>query len=603
MSSKQKEAKAQSAQLAADESKHIIFAAGENAIPAKITPTITDDDTLDEISGELIKNAETAIGKQDIHLAAIQPTLPTITPKFSIQLNADQLRAANYAQDGVEFCLIGAAGTGKTTSTKASVFNIMQKVMQEKGLAEGANLSSYIALVSFTNRAVRNIAKAVEEIGAKNLCRTIHKLLEYAPEKYNYTDDAGMLKEGRRFAPQRTKESPLASMLLVVVEEASMVDTKLFKELKDACPNAKFIFIGDLNQLPPVFGDAILGFKLAELPVIELTQVYRQAMESPIIAFQHNYTLAGRIPSDTDLDKITAQKSGLTFHPLKKFIKEPEVMCTAFGQFFHSKFVKGEWNPLEDIILIPYNKSVGTQLLNKEIAQLLGDDRQAEVYEVLAGQELHYYAVGDFVVWDRREWLIEEIKYNGRFIGKPPRPHSTDLTRYGVYRNNASIGNMLDAALQDQADSFEDIMQAAWGGEDISEIENQASHNIHLREVGTNYEQVINTRGDINKLSFGYAITIHKSQGSEWRKVYLIMTKHHTTMLSRELVYTGMTRAKEELFVIYSPQSGAGKKDSSVQRALLRQVIPGVGWKNKVEHFKGKQAQYNATMADEEDED
>jgi exodeoxyribonuclease V alpha subunit len=63
-----------------------------------------------------------------------------------------------------------------------------------------------------------------------------------------------------------------------------MVDVPLFDKLMDACPHKpQLIFLGDIQQLPPVFGSSILGFKMLELPIIELTEVYRQARNSPII--------------------------------------------------------------------------------------------------------------------------------------------------------------------------------------------------------------------------------------------------------------------------------------------------------------------------------
>lgn len=516
--------------------------------------------------------------------------------KLSVELNEKQLLAASYAAQGKPFCLIGAAGTGKTTSTKAVVTNLAKTIVEKFKLTDKSQLADYIALVSFTNRAVKNLAAAVEEIECSHLCRTIHKLLEYGPVPYSYINEAGEDVDSIRFEPARTAKNPIDTIQLVVVEEASMVSVELFKQLSDACPNATFLFIGDLNQLPPVFGSAILGFKLAELPVIELTQVYRQAMQSPIVGFQHQYTLAGRVPSDTDLQKMTAVGNGITFQPLKKYISEEDGASRAFAQFFHAQFKSGLYDPVEDVILCPYNKSTGTIAINRELAQLLGDDRQAEVYEIVAGFETHYYAPGDFVVWDRQEWFIDRITHNSQYIGKAPQPHSRDLTREGVYRNQVSIGAMLDEATHEEMEKFETLLASAMAGEDVGDLQNQASHVIHLVSLDGQTTSSVATRGDINKMAFGYCITIHKSQGSEWRKVYLVATKHHLPMLSRELLYTGMTRAKKELHVIYSPQSAPGRKDSSIAKSVLRQVIPGNSWQQKVEHFKGKYDEYQATM-------
>ena len=204
-----------------------------------------------------------------------------------IVLNDQQLLAIDYALAGKEFCLIGAAGTGKTTTTR----ELIRRVREQMN-ANGESPDNAIVCIAFTRRAVRNIAKALAPIGAANICKTAHALLEYAPNREGYVREDGEWCETMRFIPQRTALNPITNAKLIIVDEASMLGyTSLYREVREACPNARFIFIGDLNQLPPVFGDAVLGYKLATLPVVELTQVYRQAMDSPIIWFQYNLLL------------------------------------------------------------------------------------------------------------------------------------------------------------------------------------------------------------------------------------------------------------------------------------------------------------------------
>lgn len=500
-------------------------------------------------------------------------------------LNEDQMAAVGYASAGKEFCLIGAAGTGKTTTVKKIIVELMKLVPKD-------SVQDSIALVSFTNRAVRNMAKAVQDVeGTTGICQTIHYLLKFAPEYETYYTSDGEEKRTMRFVPTYTALNPLLAMKLVVVEESSMVSTQLFKMLKDACPNAKFIFLGDLNQLPPVFGDAILGFKLLELPVVELTKVYRQAMESPIIGFQHKFTLAGKRPTDGQLLEYN-EKPGIYFHTIKQSVGNPEMMCHIFGKFFRKHYEEKKYMPGEDIILIPYNKGFGTKGLNKEIAQFLGEMAGAEIVEVIAGPQKHYLAVGDFMIFNRMEWRIKAIKKNSQYIGVAPKMPSTEMNRDGSYRHGAKIKDLFDEA------PVEDMAPIEVDFEKLDEIENAASHIITLSPAFDNPmpETDIKARGDINGMDFGYAITIHKSQGSEWRKVYLIMSDAHGAMLNRELLYTGMTRAKEELYMFFSPQSATGSRDSSVARSIKVQAIKGNTWQAKVEYFKGKYDNHKAHM-------
>lgn len=524
----------------------------------------------------------------------INPANPAnpATPKATIEYNTEQLRAIELAEAGKPFCLIGAAGTGKTTTVKEianrlAAGNLPKIKNPTKYLKEGA---PPLALVSYTNRAVKNLAKACTNL--KDNCITIHKLLEFGPVWYDVPDASTMsgTRKTMRFEPTYTATNPITELRLVVVDESSMCDTRLFKQLLDACPNATFVFLGDLNQLPPVFGDAILGYKLNELEVVELKQVYRQAMESPIIAFQHNFTLRGIIPGQTELEKISAEGKGLTFHFERKKETDEGILCKSYAHWlFNSQYKGGFWNPDEDIILIPFNKGFGTGGLNRELAQFFGEDRGAEVWHIISGMENHYYAVGDRVVANKEEWEIKEIFINRDYVGKLPDPSSKYLNRKGRYKLGHEPAG-LAAFAQDM--DLEQMLEAF----DKEGAKQQASHCIVLSSLEHDAEIILQTTGEINAMTFGYATTIHKSQGSEWRKVYLICTNYHSTMLSRELLYTGMTRAKEELYVICSPCTGIARKDGSLQRGLKKQRIPGIGWKEKAEAFKGKQQEFNAFM-------
>jgi len=84
----------------------------------------------------------------------------------------------------------------------------------------------------------------------------------------------------------------------------------------------------------------------------------------------------------------------------------------------------------------------------------------------------------------------------------------------------------------------------------------------------------------INALILSYTLTVHKSQGSEWKRVFLILHSSHNTMIQRELLYTACTRAREMLYVICEPDS--------FMKGILGQRIKGNTLKEKAEFFKGK---------------
>ena len=216
-----------------------------------------------------------------------------------ITLNSKQMEFVHLATSGSSAVLIGAAGTGKTTAQKAVVQALISSglagILDPMGHKHLPANTPGIVICAYTRRATANIRRNVSAELQGN-CITIHKLLEYGPV-YNeiYDSESGLTRTKMAFEPSRNSDNPLPSSIhTIIIEEASMVAVELYEEIIRACPHkVQFIFLGDIQQLPPVFGSAILGFKLLELPVVELTEVYRQALDSPIISLAHRI-LSGR---------------------------------------------------------------------------------------------------------------------------------------------------------------------------------------------------------------------------------------------------------------------------------------------------------------------
>ena len=88
---------------------------------------------------------------------------------------------------------------------------------------------------------------------------------------------------------------------------------------------------------------------------------------------------------------------------------------------------------------------------------------------------------------------------------------------------------------------------------DIIDRTADASHTIRVRFLDSETEETLSKSSDLNNMTFAYAITVHKAQGSECRRVFLLLHSCHSAMASRELMYTAITRAKEELYVVLPP--------------------------------------------------
>jgi len=505
-----------------------------------------------------------------------------------MQFNEQQLAAIELGLQGKSFCLIGAAGTGKTTVTQELIARL-QRAAHMRPLADSTKHLNQgapgIVICGFTNKAVNNIRKRLPE-NLQSHCITIHKLLEYAPTYYEIIDDEGQMKTTMRFEPSRFAGNPLPHISTIIFEESSMIGTDLYSQVLDALPRpsaTQFIFLGDLNQIPPVFGPSILGFKLAELATVELTHVYRQALESPIISLATAIrTASDEVPASllTTIKDDRGEHGNLTLHPWKKRIDKDSAIIV-MRNFINKMIDSKQYDPAEDMILCPFNKSFGTIELNKIIADKLAKDSNKTVYEVIARYTKSYWAVGDRVLVDRHEAVITKITNTVGYIGKLPRTESATLDRWGFDPESDTPTNELTA---DQILNVLDTL----GGSDDDESKNLASHTITVYFPDLDESRDLNSAGEINSMLLGYCLTIHKSQGSEWQRVFLFLHDSHATMISRELVYTAVTRAKHSLYIVC--EGNTSGKMNSMERAAQRPIIPGITLQEKIAYFADKAA-------------
>jgi len=506
----------------------------------------------------------------------------TITDKYGnqITLNEKQLAFVELAASGQSCILIGAAGTGKTTCQKAVVSSLIQSgragILSSGGHKHLISDTPGIVICAYTRRAVSNIRRNMPQDLQSN-CITIHKLLEYQPVYYEIPDPStGESKTTMRFEATRNQFNPLpASIKTIIFEESSMIGTDLHQQVIDACPhNPQIIYLGDIQQLPPVFGPAILGFKLLTLPVIELTEVYRQALESPIIALAHRILSGRGLPAAEFSDWSFPGK--LKLRPWKKKIDDLSAVVT-LGGVFKTFEEQGIYSPVEDIILIPYNKGCGTIELNKLIANHLARKRFATTYEIIAGFQKVYLSAGDKVLYDKEDAEILEIWDNPIYAGARPQLPSIHLDYWG-HNHEPSFSQ----EAQDEDDMDFILSQASFAEKDDDRVK-KSSHRIKLRMLDTDREVIIDSAGDVNALLLGYALTVHKSQGSEWRRVFLCLHHTHSKMIQRELLYTGATRAREELYIIC--------EENTFVKGIESQKVKGNTLEEKAEYFKGKQSQ------------
>jgi len=530
-----------------------------------------------------------------LYISALTP--PPSTTMANVELNDKQQEAVDLALAGKSFVLTGAAGTGKTLTVNAIAAALMEckqtdtnpdphplPMVTFRNPAGGVNeqeTKPAIAFVAFTNRAVNNMANNLRKLSPDLISdlqsnfMTIHKLIEVAPEYY-YDQESG--KDKMRFTPRRDALNRLPIKTLII-EEASMVDLSLWDKLFAALlPGTQIILLGDLNQLPPVFGDAILNYGLIKLPVIELTHVYRQALDSPIIRQMHR-VLKGN-PPETDTDNFQVVYGNST----KPIGADRTGMQVA--RLMEKLFDAGKYNPMQDMILSPFNKNgCGTTLLNTLISTWL-DKKCAEkgnprvVYEVLSGMVKHYFAVGDLVYdgQSKMQGVISKIHINGNYYGASPLEASTTLTRFG-YHEGEDEGEFELGTPNYSNFNITDIVSGDLSAEAEAEKKMlSASHVITIKlEDDTEVERC--TAGEVNGLEFGYCLTCHKAQGCEWENVFIVIHKSHF-IANREWLYTAGTRAKNSCTIITKPDT--------LKAVVTRQRIKGNSLDAKIAAFNEK---------------
>ena len=527
-----------------------------------------------------------------------------------ITLNTEQQKFVSLVAQGRSCCLVGAAGTGKTTAVKQAITNLLSTksiptVKVPTGNSANPKLLQGLEGIvgcAFTRKAVANL-KANFPDRLHPHCMTIHALLEFAPVFYETFNEEGNLVSTMRFEPQRNKMNPLPTELsTIVIEESSMVGTDLFKQLMDAIPPnhpIQLVFLGDINQLSPVFGDAILGYKLLELPTIVLTQVYRQALESPIIRLAHRILSGKQIlyPELSMEEKDGGQwqvKDKLTILNWKPKTSEVQAEITALA-YLKKEYLANNYDPFNDMVICPFNKHFGTINLSKGIANFIDEKFSIHPTEVISGFVKKYFAIGDLVLFQNEEYIITKINRNAMYRGKIQPNTDVIFDRFGNIKGTKggkdSTDNYDTSSIPKTADEIIDSIIA--NAED--EVTDNASHVIYLAKpdaleqylsegytMDTVPETIsIDSRGQVNNLTLAYATTCHKAQGLESKRVFILTHKCHNILLNREWLYTAVTRAKEKLTILCERDAFVG--------GINKQQIKGTTLEEKAEYFKGKQ--------------
>jgi exodeoxyribonuclease V alpha subunit len=314
-------------------------------------------------------------------------------------------------------------------------------------------------------------------------------------------------------------ENPLDCDVLIV-DECSMLDMVLTYSLLKAVPEtAQVVFVGDVDQLPSVGPGNVLRDLIdsGQIPVARLTQIFRQAAQSLIITNAHAIN-QGRLP------ELPPPSEGKDCAWLDA--EDPEEVADKVVAVVAKSLPKRGFASSDVQVLTPMQRgSAGAVVLNQRLQEIL-NPKQPEKPEVQRGARL--FRPGDRVMQMRNNY--DKGVYNG------------DI---GI------VGNI---------DHDEDTLA------------------VHFTDAqGTT--EVTYDFADLDELTLAYAVTIHKSQGSEYPAVVLALHTQHYMLLQRNLLYTALTRARQ-FAVLIGPQRAiqiAVRKRSDIRRhTRLKERLQGL---------------------------
>ena len=459
-----------------------------------------------------------------------------ITPlKIAIPegLHEHQIKAINVANNNAFSIITGGPGTGKTYTVAQLVIALQQATQRGGDARESIRFSTdsaSLALAAPTGKAAQRMQESLQAaLDAADVelqlqeAKTIHRLL-------------GIGRTGR---PRYDANNPLGEDI-IIVDEASMLGVELANYLVSAVkPGARLILLGDANQLAAVDAGAVLA-DLCRIPLLqtihaELTESRRFTADSGIgkLAYQIN-------KADTDTHTIwqllrhdkalsfqyvnnvnTLQTDASLDNNIKNSLSRNKNISSLTLNYLNYL------NKIKSLLINPVEKSM-PESVKETIALLMETFNQFRVLTAGHNGEWGDHYINNYLT----QWHLTELKLplgqNTWFHGRPVM----------VLQNNYELGLFNG-----------DIGFCLQTGDKHSRLEVFFENKKQGIAVNLLNEEVIAT---------AYAMTIHKSQGSEFEHVAITFDNSHARLLSKELIYTAVTRAKEKV-TIYSTKNALEK--------------------------------------------
>jgi len=404
--------------------------------------------------------------------------------ELNIEFSIEQRQAVEASTRQKLLVITGGPGCGKTTIIRAISF-----------LFEHAGKK--VLLAAPTGRAAQRMSQSCDVPA-----QTIHRLLQYNPSTGGFVHGIN---------------DPLFGDI-VIIDEASMIDILLAKDLFSAIPsNSTLLLVGDKDQLPSVGPGRVFGdiLSVPEVQTIELSHLFRRSEQSTINAIAHMVN-AGIVPDIPEPDGET--KVDAYFLPRN----HPNDAAKTIEKLVSDQLLKKFNLKFNDItVLTPSNRGpLGTIALNQQLQEAI-NPRNPENPDLELKLEHATFRVGDKVCQRVNNYIIDN---------------------FGVF--NGDVGVVESVNVREHS-----LVVELWDGRLIK------------------YD-----RSDLSQLSLAYAISVHRAQGSEMPCVVLALDRSHHKLLERQLIYTGITRAKQLLVIVGQKQAFALACKRAIARKRFTQL-------------------------------
>ena len=361
-----------------------------------------------------------------------------------------------------------------------------------------------ILLAAPTGRAAKRMTEAT---GWEAV--TIHRLLELS----------GVPSDDRSTASfERNEENPLEADV-IIIDEMSMVDIFLMNALlKAVSVGTRLILVGDINQLPSVGPGCVLKdiIRAGSCPVVQLTRIFRQASQSDIIVNAHKINRG---------EHVTLDNKSRDFFFLQR--QDPNVILRVVLALVQEKMPRYvEARPTDIQVLTPMRKgSLGVENLNEMLQRYLNPPSpEKNEKETARGR----FREGDKVMQIKNNYQIEWEARNryGIAIDKGT----------GIFNGDMGIVQQIDLLAETMEVLFDDYRTVTYSFQMLEELE------------------------------LAYAVTIHKSQGSEYPAVVIPLLTGPRMLMNRNLLYTAVTRARSCVTLVGSPETFAQMIDNASEQ-------------------------------------